>query len=91
MAIEVQKHSYEQFTRYSFSEKDVSTLNQLREAIVKIFRGQTNVGNWLIVVSPICQQDSDLSRFNLDDYTNLISFYTLRNAILKIDDSISLY
>ena len=91
MAIMVEKHSYEQFTRYSFLEKDLNTINQLREAIIKIFRGQTNVGNWLIVISPIYQQDSDLSKFNLDDYINLISFYTLRKAILKIDDGISLY
>ncbi len=91
MAIRVEKYSYEQFTRYSFLEKDVSTLNQLREAIIKIFRGQTNIGNCLIIVSPIYQQYSDLSRFNLDDYTNLISFYTLRKAIIKIDDSIKLY
>ena len=92
MAIEVQKHSYGEFTQYVFLEKDIITLHQLREAIKKIFRGQTNVGNDLIVVSPIfLPQNSDLCRFNLDDYTNLISFHTLRNAILKIDDSISLY
>ena len=91
MAIKVEKHSYEQFTQYSFLEKDINTLYQLREAITKIFRGQTNIGNDLIIVSRIFPQDSGLYKFNLDDYTNLISFHTLRNAILKIDDSISLY
>ena len=50
MAIKVQKQSYEQFTQYSFLEKDLNTLRQLREAIIKIFRGQTNVGNDLIAV-----------------------------------------
>jgi len=98
MTIKVQKYSYEQFTRYSFLEKDLRTLNQLREAIIKIFRGQTNIGDWLIVgnnlivISPIyLPLDSDLWRFNLDDYTNLISFYTLRKAIIKVDNRIKLY
>ena len=92
MAIKVQKHSYGEFTQYVFLEKDVIALNQLREAIKKIFRGKTNIGNDLIVISPIfLPQNSDLCRFDLDDYTNLISFHTLRNAIIKIDNRISLY